>query len=62
MDYCFPIVFGMFCNLGIPKQMQIFFQNRLWRFLKDEHLPIKLHSSPPGPKLYLICFSSVIYP
>ena len=41
-----------FCNLIIPKQgieMQIFFQNGLWRFLKNGHLPVKLHSgaSPP---------------
>ena len=26
------------------------FLNRLWRFLKDGHLPVKLHSRPPlGP-------------
>ena len=35
IDY-FPIVFGSFCDLIIPKkgiEMQIFFLNRLWRFL-----------------------------
>ena len=29
--------------------MQIFFLNRLWRLLKNGHLPIKLHSSAPPP-------------
>ena len=34
--------------------MQIFFLNGLWRFLKNEHLPVKLHSSaPPGLNLLL---------
>ena len=45
----FPIVFGIFCNLIILKQgveMQ-FFPNGLWRFIKNGHLPIKLHPSPP---------------
>ena len=27
--------------------MQIFFQNWLWRSLKNGHLPLKLHSSAP---------------
>ena len=48
----FPIVFLLFCDLKILKQgikMQIFFLNRLWRLLKNGHLPVKLHSSaPPG--------------
>ena len=52
IDYCFPYCFGIFRNLIIPKQgieMQIFFLNGLWRFLKNGHLPVKLHSSaPPG--------------
>ena len=58
--YCFQeqwaivlsIVFLFFCNLKILKQgieMQIFFLNGLWRFLKNGNLPVKLHSSdPPG--------------
>ena len=51
-DYCFPIVFGIFYNLIIPKQgikMQMFFLNRLWRFLENLHLPVKLHSNAPPP-------------
>ena len=53
IDDCFPIVFGIFCNLIIPKQgieMQIFFLKGFWRFLKNGHLPVKLHwsTSPPG--------------
>ena len=52
----FPIVLLLFCNLKIPKQsieMQVFFLNGLWRFLKNGHLPVKLHSSaPPGSKNY----------
>ena len=52
INYCFPIVFGIFCNLIIPKQgieMQIVFPNGLWRFLKNGHLPVKLHSIAPPP-------------
>ena len=30
--------------------MQIFFPNGLWRFLKNGHLPVKLHSSAPPPR------------
>ena len=30
--------------------MQIFFLNGLWRFLKNGHLPVKLHSSSPPPR------------
>ena len=55
IDYCFPIVYVMFCNLIIPKQgieMQILFLNGLWRFLKNGHLPDKLHSS--APRVWLI--------
>ena len=57
IDYCFLIVFGIFCNLIIPKQgieMQMFFQNGLWRFFKNGHLPVKLHSSAclsPSPRV-----------
>ena len=58
IGYCFPIVFEnnrlllslLFCNLKIPKQgveMQTFFLNGLWKFLKNGHLPVKLHSSAP---------------
>ena len=33
-----------------------FFPNRLWRFLKNGHLPVKLHSSaPPGRRICCIC-------
>ena len=32
--------------------MQIFFLNGLWRFLKDGHLPVKLHSGAP-PRITL---------
>ena len=51
----FLLLFSLlFCNLEIPKQgieMQLFFLNGLWKFLKNGHLPVKLHSSaPPGPK------------
>ena len=48
IDYCFHIVFGNFSNLIIPKsgiKIQFFFLNRLWRFLKNGHFPVKLHSS-----------------
>ena len=39
--------------------MQIFSPNRLWRFLKYGHLPVKLHSSaPPGCRGVLIWFTS----
>ena len=41
---------GIFCYLIIPKlgiKVQIFFLNGLWRFLKNRHLPVKLHSSAP---------------
>ena len=30
--------------------MQIFFLNGLWRFLKNGHLPVKLHSSALPPR------------
>ena len=53
--YCFPIVLLLFCNLNIPKQgieMQILFLNGLWRFLKNGHLPVKLHSRAPPPPYY----------
>ena len=51
----FPIVFLLFCDLKIPKQgikMQFFFLNGLWRLLKNGHLPVKLHSSAPPPRVF----------
>ena len=48
----FSLLFWNFCNVIIPKQgteMHIFFLNGLWRFLKNGHLPVKLHSSVPPP-------------
>ena len=34
--------------------MQIFFLNGLWRFLKNGHLPVNLHSSAPrGTKCHV---------
>ena len=50
IGYCFHYCFGKFCNLIIPEQGN-FFLSRLWRFLKNGHLPVKLHSSvsPPEP-------------
>ena len=50
IGYCFPIVFLLLCNPKIPKQgieIQFFFLNRLWRFLKKLANPVKLHSSAP---------------
>ena len=50
IDYCFQYCFGIFCNLIIPKQgieNRIFSLNGLWRFLKNGHLPVKLHLSAP---------------
>ena len=65
IGYCFPYCFW---NLIIPKQgteMQIFFLNELCRFLKNGHLPVKLHSSSPRgstllPKLAVIESSVLI--
>ena len=51
IDYCFSTVFGIFCNLIIPKQgieTQSLFLNGLWIFLKNEHLLVKLHLSKGG--------------
>ena len=63
----FPYCFWKFCNLIIPRQgieMQILFLNGLWRFLKNGHLLVKLHSSaspppppPSGPMQYVSLLS-----
>ena len=39
--------------------MQIFFLNRLWRLLKNGHLPVKLYlSAPPPPaRVQIVGFS-----
>ena len=52
IDHCFPIVFGIFCNLIISKQgieMQFFFLNGLWRFLKMGTSPSSYIQVPPPP-------------
>ena len=47
-----PFVFGIFCNLIIPKQgieMKTFFLNRLWGFLKKWATPGQVtFKCPPG--------------
>ena len=46
--YCFLIVMES-KNSQTGYRNTIFFPNGLWRFLKNGHLPVKLHSSAPPP-------------
>ena len=65
IDHCFPYCFLNFCNLIIPKQgieMQFFFLNGSWRFLKNGHHPVKLHSSAPPPPQSDIIIKTVTDP
>ena len=70
IGYCFqeqqiivlPILFGIFCNLIIPKQgieMQIFFPNGLWRFLKNWASPHQVTFKCSPPKLQIVQCTSV---
>ena len=59
-----PLFCLLFSNLIILKQgieIQSFFSNRLWRFLKTGHLPVMLHSSAPSLGFYTTkCFQSFL--
>ena len=59
IDYCFPIAFGIFCNLIISKQgikMQIFVSyGWVVEVVKNGHLSVKLHSNaPPRMRLHML--------
>ena len=49
IDYCFPIVLEIFViyNSETGYRNANSFLNRLWRFLKNWHLSVKLHLSAP---------------
>ena len=60
IEYCFPNVFGIFCNLIIPKQgieMQ-FFPERIVDILKKWSPPFQVTFKCPPP---LTSFSDVLY-